>query len=148
VLWQGPYLNPLTAARQGHSLLWRLPDPRNRLAVYITSQLFALTTLLTVWPKEQAPLLVFLHELDLGHSWIELLQTFPKVRLVVSTEQVVKLWPKSQRLSSLLVSGLDDHSAAQIQAELPGIRPADLRRLPKTRLVLRQGSEIGTVDVR
>ncbi|MCP4361341.1 MAG: hypothetical protein GY796_25305 [Chloroflexi bacterium] len=148
VLWQGPYLDPLAAAGNGQSLLWRLPDPRNRLAVYITSQLLALTSLLTVWPKEQAPLLVFLHELDIGHSWIELLQTFPNVRLVVSTERVIKLWPNSQRLTGLLVSGLDDHSADQIQAELPGIRPADLRRLPKTRLVLRRGSEIGTVDVR
>ncbi|MCP4995190.1 MAG: hypothetical protein GY934_15640, partial [Gammaproteobacteria bacterium] len=41
VLWQGPYLNPLTAASNAQSLLWRLPDPRNRLAVYITSQLLA-----------------------------------------------------------------------------------------------------------
>lgn len=147
VLWQGPYLNPLTAAGNGQSLLWRLPDSRRRLSVYITSQLLALTTLLTVWPKEQTPLLVFLHELNIGHNWIELLQTFPNIRLVISTEQVVKLWPKSRRLTGLLVSGLDEHSAAQIQTELPGIRPTDLRRLPQTRLVLRRGSEIGTVDM-
>ncbi len=147
VLWQGPYLNPLVAASSGQNLFWRLPDPRRRLSAYVTSQLLALTTLLTAWPADRPPLLLFLHELDIGSAWIERLRSFPNVRLVISTERVIKLWPKAHR-GGLLVSRLDDESAERVQAELPDIKATDLRRLPPARLLLQQGSEVSTVEMK
>lgn len=146
VLWRAPYLDPLLAVRGGQSLFWRLPDPRRRLSAYITSQLLALTTLLTVWPEDQPPLPVFLHELQSAGMWLERLQSFSTARLILSSERVKPL-PAGLEPTALLVSRLAAEDAAQLQADLPDIRATDLRRLPPNRAVFKQGSDICTVDM-
>jgi hypothetical protein len=147
VLWRAPYLDPLLAVRGGQSLFWRLPDPRRRLPAYITSQLLALTTLLTVWPEDQPPLPVFLHELQSAGMWLERLQSFSTARLILSSERVKPL-PPGLAPTALLVSRLAAEDAAQLQVDLPDIRATDLRRLPPNRAVFKQGSDICTVDMK
>jgi hypothetical protein len=146
VLWRAPYLDPLAALTGGQSLIWRLPDPRRRLPAYITSQLLALSSLLTVWPEDQPPLLIFLHELNAG-AWVERLRAFPGARVIVSTEHI-KPWSTSLTPSALLLSRLEREEAEQLRATLPEVRATDLRRLPPNRLIFKQGSELCTVDIR
>jgi|GEM_PF-6509872 len=145
VLWRAPYLDPRVITTSNRSLIWRLPDPRRRLSAYITSQLLALNTLLTIWPEDQPPLLVFLHELNAG-VWIERLQAFPAARVIVSAKHI-KPEPITLSSTSLLLSCLNREEAEQMEATLPGIRATDLRRLPPNRLVFKQGENIGTVDI-
>lgn len=145
VLWRSPYLDPLSTVMGGQSLFWRLPDPRRRLPAYITSQLLALTTLLTVWPEDQ-PLLLFLHELRGAGAWVERLQSFSTLRLVVSAEGV-KPWSGSMQPTSLLLSRLPIEEADQMQADLPDIQATDLRRLPPNRAIFSRGDDICTVDL-
>lgn len=145
VLWQSPYLNLTNHLAQGHCLCWRLPDSRQRLGPYISSQLLALHTLLAVWPADQPPLLIFLHELDIG-QWLTRLNAHPAARLIVSTAAV----PRrifSDDGATLLLSRLSGVDARRLQAELPGVRATDLSRLPSGRLVMKQGEIVGTVDL-
>jgi hypothetical protein len=156
VLWRAPYLDPLLAVSNGQSLFWRLPDPRRRLPAYITSQLLALNTLLTVWPADQPPLPVFLHELGGVGPWVERLQSFSTARLILSAERAcpelaerIKPFPATLKPTALLVSRLAVEDAEQMQTELPDdIRPTDLRGLPPNRLVFRRGDDVCTVDMK
>lgn len=148
VLWRDPYLNPLVALTGGQSLFWRLPDPRQRLAAYLNSQLLALNTLLMAWPPEQPPLLIILHELDAG-AWLKRLQAFPAARLIVSTAYCrVNDWSEGMKPTSLIVSRLGGEDAQRLTLELPGTRANDLQRLPPQRLIFKRGSELCTVDMR
>lgn len=142
VLWRPPYLNPLTAMTDRVSLLWRLPDSRRRLRGYITSQLLALSTLLSVWPDRQPPVVIILHELDV-ETWVKRLASFSKARLILSSKAV----GTRPTADSLLLSRLGRDDAEKVQVELPGVRASDLRRLPDGRLLLRRGMEIGTLDM-
>ncbi|GIK42104.1 MAG: hypothetical protein BroJett011_59370 [Chloroflexota bacterium] len=144
VLWQAPYLNPLAVLNEGGSLLWRLPDPRRRLQPYITSQLLAITTLLSVWPAEQ-PIIVFLHELNAG-SWIKRFRQLPMARLVLASEQMLYP-PMVTKQATLLLSRLDKKDAETMSEGLPGVRTADLRRLPPRRLLFQRGEVMGTLDL-
>ncbi len=146
VLWQAPYLDPLTALDDGVSgLLWRLPDPRRRLRAYVTSQFLALATLLATWPSDR-PLLVFLHELNAG-AWVGHLLRFAAARLVSVARQTPSL-PDRPYPKAILVSRLGREDAAAVQSQFfPGVRPGDLRRLPETRLLFSQNGDFGTVDL-
>ena len=144
VLWQSPYLNPLAVLTERVSLLWRLPDQRGRLQPYVTSQLLAITSLLGVWSSPQ-PVLIFLHELNLG-GWAKQLRSFPMARLVLSTERL-PLSPPIARPSALLLSRLAKEDAEAIQKQVPDVRVSDLRRLLPRRLLLRRGQSIGTLDL-
>jgi hypothetical protein len=146
VLWRAPYLDPLAATSGGQSLFWRLPDSRRRLPPYVSSQLLTLSSLLTVWPEEQPPLLIFLHELPV-EGWITRLRAFPSARLIVSTDQVVRPRANGIKPTALLLSRLSGEDAARMEPALPGIRAADLRRLPPNRLIFKQGDDICTVDM-
>jgi hypothetical protein len=148
VLWQGPYLDPMTVISGRQSLFWRLPDPRGRLAAYVSSQLLALSTLLTAWAKPQWPLLIFLHELEHIQPWIEWLRPFPALRLIVSTRKGIN-WPESLNSDSIVVSRLTAAGAAMICPKLvdEGLRPADLRRLPPTRLIYQKRGRLGTLEM-
>jgi len=130
------------------TLLWRLSDPRGRLSTYISSQLLALHTLLTIWAKPQWPLLVFLHELENIQPWVERFRPFPAVRLVVSTTKVIH-WPESLKPDSILVSRLTPEGAEIMRPQLvdDSIRPADLRRLPPTRLIYQKRDQLGTAEM-
>jgi hypothetical protein len=145
VLWRPPYLDPLAHLPDGGSLLWRLPDPRQRLRAFVTSQLLALTTLLAAWPAGQAPLLIFLHELEAG-AWLKRINDSSTGRLIRSAtalpQQIL-----SGKSTSLLLSRLSGPEAERIEPELPGVRAADLRRLPSERLVLKRGQALGTLDL-
>jgi hypothetical protein len=144
LLWRPPYLDPLTTLLDGGSLLWRLPDPRRRLRAYLTSQLLALTTLLAAWPVEQ-PILLFLHEIEAG-GWLERINTFPAARLVRSATAIPGQILAGEA-TSLLLSRLSAAEAERMEPQLPGVRAADLRRLPPERLVLKRGQTIGTLDL-
>ena len=145
VLWQPPYLDPLIHLMEGKCLCWRLPDPRQRLRVYLTSQLLALTTLLTLWPPHRPPLLIFLHEIEAG-PWLARLNAYPAARPIISAAAIPrKIF--TEEPASLLLSRLSTPDARRIQAELPGVRAADLSRLPLDRLVLKRGAVIGTVGL-
>jgi hypothetical protein len=146
VLWRAPYLDPLAALNAGVTgLLWRLPDPRRRLRVYTTSQLLALATLLAAWPADR-PLVVVLHELEAG-EWISALQGFGAARLIVATRQASRL-PARELPATLLVSRLDKGDAETVQARFfAGVRAADLRRLPETRLLFWQNKTFATVEM-
>ena len=144
VLWRGPYLDPLTAVGGGQSLLWRLPDPRRRLAAYVSSQLLALHTLLTVWPAGQPAPLIFLHELK-AEGWLKRLADLAGTRLVVSTAQA-PAEPSFTPAATWLLSRLEE-VPAWLRQDLPGVRPTDLKRLPPDRLLLRQGDEICTLTM-
>lgn len=148
VLWQEPYLDLTKVIPERQSLFWRLPDPRGRLSAYVSSQLVALHTLLTIWEKPQWPLLIFLHELENIQPWVERLRPFPTARLVVSTRNVIN-WPESLKPDSLLVSRLTPEGAEIMGSQLvnEAIRPADLRRLPPTRLIYQNRSQLGTVEM-
>lgn len=148
VLWQEPYLDLMKVISGRQSLFWRLPDPRGRLSAYVSSQLVALHTLLTIWAKPQWPLLIFLHELENIHPWVERLRPFPAVRLVVSTKNVIN-WPESLKPDSFLVSRLTPEGAEILGPKLvdQAIRPADLRRLPPTRLIYQNRGRLGTVEM-
>jgi hypothetical protein len=145
VLWREPYLDPVAALSGGKSLFWRLPDPRRRLGPYITSQLLALHTLLTVWPRNNPPLLVCLHELPAGR-WAERLRTFARVRLVLSAAQPESL-PTILQPTSLLVSRLAGELPAWLKAALPDIRHTDLHRLPPRRLLFKRDHELCTLEM-
>lgn len=144
VLWQAPYLDPTLVLENGLSLLWRLPDPRQRLQPYVTSQLLPIITLLDVWPVDR-PLLIFLHELNLN-GWAKRLRQMPMVRLVLVSEQQLQP-PMLGKPSALLLSQLDRQDAEAISQNLPGIRATDLRRLPAGRFLLQRGQVIGTLDL-
>ncbi len=144
VLWRPPYHDPLTIMIDGGSLLWRLPDPRRRLRAYLTSQLLALTTLLTAWPAGQ-PILLFLHEVEAG-AWLERLNTFPAARLVRSATAIPGQILAGES-TSLLLSRLSTAEAERMEPQLPGVRAADLRRLPSERLVLKRGQAIGILNL-
>jgi hypothetical protein len=148
VLWQGPYLDPMTVISGRQSLFWRLADPRGRLTAYVSSQLLALSTLLTVWTKPHWPLLVFLHELENIQFWVERFRSFPAVRLIVSTKNVIN-WPELLKPDSILVSRLTAEGAKIMCSKLVDerIRPADLRRLPLTRLIYQKRGRLGTVEM-
>ncbi|MCQ3979055.1 MAG: hypothetical protein DPW09_37005 [Anaerolineae bacterium] len=143
VLWQAPYLNPLAVLNDGISLLWRLPDPRQRLQPYITSQLLGITTLLSIWPANR-PVLIVLHELNAG-SWIKRLRGLPMARVVLVSEQATNP-PALSKQTSLLLSRLD-REGAEMMGQILGIRAADLRRLPAKRLLLQRGNVLGTLDL-
>ena len=145
VLWRAPYLDPLAALGDGVTgLAWRLPDLRRRLRAYATSQLLALTTLLAAWPEER-PIVIVMHELDAG-EWISVLRGFGAARLIVATRQASRL-PARELPATLLVSRLDKGDAETIQARFfPGVRAADLRRLPETRLLFSQNKTFATVE--
>ena len=146
VLWRAPYLNPLAALGDGVTgLVWRLPDPRRRLRVYTTSQLLALATLLAAWPEER-PLAIVLHELEAG-EWIDALRGFAAARLIVASRQASRL-PARGLPETLLVSRLDKGDAETVQARFfPGVRAADLRRLPETRLLFWHNKTFATVEM-
>lgn len=146
VLWRGPYLDPLAVLNDGVSgLFWRLPDPRRRLRPYVTSQLLALTTLLTVWPAER-PVVIVLHELEVG-DWVRQLAAFAGARLLIASERVPTL-VGLPAATALLASRLETPEDAEaLQAQLPGVSATDLRRLPATCLVFRRGQDIGTLEL-
>ncbi len=145
VLWRSPYLDPLAALSDGVSgLFWRLPDPRGRLRSYANSQLLALATLLIAWPAER-PLLIILHELEAG-DWVSQLAAFPGARLILANERATSLAALPE--ATLLVSRLrTPEDAALIQAQLPDVPAADLRRLPESRLLMRRGQDVGTLEI-
>jgi hypothetical protein len=155
MLWQPPYFDPLAAA-QGQCLFWRFPHLQGRLQPYISSQLTAIATLLHVWPQDAGPVLVFAHELPLGR-WAKLLRsaklphsaklpgTAAALRLVISGQ---RMHTAPQKSDTLLVSRLHRDDARQLQAHLKtDIRAADLRRLAESRLLVRRGDELGTIDI-
>lgn len=143
VLWQAPYLDPLAVLNDGLSLLWRLPDPRQRLQPYITSQLLGITTLLSIWPANR-PVLIVLHELNAG-LWVKRLRHLPMARLVLVSEQIMNP-PALNKQTSLLLSRLD-REGAKMMGQILGIRAADLRRLPAKRLILQRADVMGTLDL-
>lgn len=143
VLWQAPYLDPLAVLNDGISLLWRLPDPRQRLQPYITSQLLGITTLLSIWSANR-PVLIVLHELNAG-SWVKRLRALPMARVVLVSEQITNP-PALSKHTSLLLSRLD-REGAEMMGQILGIRAADLRRLPAKRLLLQRGEVMGTLDL-
>jgi hypothetical protein len=104
-----------------------------------------LHTLLTTWPTSNPPLLVFLHEVPTT-AWVERLLAFPATRLVLSAEQPEAV-PTALQPTALLLSRLAGDLPPWLQAELPDIRPTDLRRLPPNRLVFKQGEELCTLDM-
>jgi hypothetical protein len=112
-----------------------------RLRPYVSSQLAAIATLLHVWPQTR-PILVFVHELPLGR-WARELRVSPALRLVVSGQ---RMQTTPERSDTLLLSRLHKDDAQQLGAHLDGIRAAGLRRLADTRLLVRRGSELGTID--
>ncbi|MCP4519397.1 MAG: hypothetical protein GY824_29725, partial [Delftia sp.] len=109
LLWQGPYLDPLAVAG-GVSLFWRLTDPKRRLRPYISSQLLAIDTLLRVWPATH-PLLIFVHELNIGQIWVERFRALPAARLVLAAERMSSL-PAMAEPTTLLISRLWKEDAA------------------------------------
>jgi hypothetical protein len=148
VLWRGPYLDPLTALRSGQSLIWRLPDPRRRLRLYIASQLAALMTALTAWPAGAGPVLIFLHELrpDFFEESVAHLSRLPGARVVSSARQAANR-PVS---GALLLSRLDRAGTEwvwQRADDLTGLRAADLRRLAPGHLVWHQTGQWGALDL-
>lgn len=146
MLWRPPYLDPLEAlSGETCGLFWRVPDPRRRLRPYLTSQLLAVTSLLTAWPAEQ-PLLLILHELEAG-PWAQRLAAFPAARLVLSSERVPDL-ATLPAATALVVSPLDRADAETLHSRLPAeVQPVDLHRLPAERVLLQRGREWGTVDL-
>jgi hypothetical protein len=146
VLWRGPYLDPLAALNDGVcGLFWRVPDPRRRLHPYLTSQLLALRTLLTVWPAKP-PLVIILHEVEVG-AWARQLAAFPGARVVVAGERATLL-STLPRATTLVISRLKEAKDAEaIQERLPEVSAADLRRLPPTRLLVQRGQVWGTVEL-
>ena len=144
VLWQGPYLEPLTILENRNALLWRCPDHERRLQPYLTSQLLALCSLFAVWPPE-TPALVVLAGLNPG-LWAGRLSRFPAVRLVLAAEEETGL-RAAPAPETLLVSRLGKADAEGLSKQLPGLRPADLRRLPAERLIVRRGQALGTVAI-
>lgn len=144
ILWRPPFTDPLQLAEQGLSLVWRLPDPRRRLRGYITSQLLALSALLSAWPACR-PLLIVLYELDNIDAWVERLSRFPAARVVSAARRL------GQRplAGPLLLSKLERVDAERVQAEqaMGDIRATDLRRLPAQRLLLRRGKDIATIEI-
>jgi hypothetical protein len=145
VLWRAPYLDLARLLAGEISLFWRLPDPRRRLRAYVTSQLLALTTLLTLWPEEQPPLVIFIHELAVAEAWLKRLATFTGARLVLASERLGGPLPVEP--SARLLSCLERVDAEQMQASLPGVRAMDLRRLPPGRALWQQGEALVTVDL-
>jgi hypothetical protein len=143
VLWRPPFLDPLESLLSGQTLLWRLPNSRRRLRPYISSQLLGLSSLLAAWPADRPPLLLFLHELELGH-WADSLQASPMAQLVLSARRFRE---PALAPTALLVSRLEDEDAERVAGYLPSISPTDLRRLPSTRLLLQRGAAVGTLDM-
>jgi hypothetical protein len=148
VLWQGPYLDPLAALRSGQSLIWRLPDPRRRLRLYIASQLAALVTALTAWPAGGGPVLVILHELkpEFFEESAARLSCLPAARVVSAARQ-----PTHRAVTgTLLLSRLDRAGTEWVweRAEnLTGLRAADLRRLAPGHLVCCLAGQWGALDL-
>lgn len=140
MLWSPPYLDPQAVGRV--SLVWRLPDPRRRLRPYVSSQLLAVAGLLRTWPAER-PLVVATHEVRGLSQWRGLLLAHPGVRLL-EADACLPAAPVEPEL--WLISRLRREDAETIAVELDGVRPADLRRLPAGRLVLRRGEKIGTME--
>src|SRR5690606_17711921 len=144
VLWQAPYLDPLAVAA-GTSLLWRIPDRQQRLQPFLTAQLLAIGSLLTVWPEPAAPLLIVLHEVAVPPAWLSHLHRFPAARLIISSE--TSLRPLPFPTSALLLSRLDTASAAHLAPELTDVPASDLTRLPLQRAVLQVGEQVATVEL-
>jgi len=148
VLWRGPYLDPPAALQAGQSLVWRLPDPRRRLRLYIASQLAALTTMLAAWPAEAGPALVILHELrpDFFDEGAAQLACFPAARVVSAAEQPVH----RAVTGTLLLSRLDRAGAEWVWAQaedVSGLRASDLRRLAPGHLVCYRAGQWGALDL-
>jgi hypothetical protein len=122
------------------SLLWRLPDPRRRLRVYIGSQLLALTTLARTWPGHR-PLIIITHELALG-AWRKFFGLKGTV-LIEAGRSVSEL----AQAATLIISRLDQADTPVLQDLFEDIRVADLGRLPDNRLLLRQGQVSGTLTL-
>jgi hypothetical protein len=141
MLWQPPYFDPPGVAA-GKKLFWRFSKTQGRLQPYVSSQLAAIATLLHVWPRTQ-PILVFVHELPLGH-WAKLLRSAATVRLVVSGQ---RMHTAPERSDTLLLSRLHQDDVQQLWPHLDGIRAADLRRLADTQLLVRRGSELGAIEI-
>ena len=141
-LWRAPYRDLETdMLKDRRTLLWRLPDPRRRLRPYVTSQLLALSTLLT--RADSKPIVLFLHELAAIEPWVSHLNQFSAARLVVSTTKI-----GSRPVGGpLVLSRLERADAERLSLELPMLRATDLRRLPEGRLVVRCESHLGTVDL-
>jgi hypothetical protein len=145
VLWQMPYLDPLAALADGVTgLIWRLPDPRRRLRAYVTSQFLALATLLAAWPSSR-PALIVLHGQE-AYAWAARLANFPAARLVCAARRATAL-PAGLPPTTLLASRLEKEDAATLQARFfPGVRAADLRRLPERRHLFWRDGIFGTLD--
>lgn len=143
VLWRAPYLDTASALDAHTALFWRLPDRTGRDKPYITSLYPSLATALET-RTEQTPALVFFYNLDPG-LWAERLVKNPAVRLVLAAETTASL-PKASSPQTLIVSRLNKADAECLCPRLPGLRQADLRRLPDNRLVVQQGEHLGTVD--
>jgi hypothetical protein len=89
--------------------------------------------------------LLFLHEIEAG-GWLERINTFPAARLVRSATAIPGQILAGEA-TSLLLSRLSAAEAERMEPQLPGVRAADLRRLPPERLVLKRGQTIGTLDL-
>jgi len=149
VLWQAPYLDPISVA-EGSCLFWRIPDRRHRLQPFLTAQLLATSSLLTVWPEPSQPLLIVLHEVTVPPAWLSHLHTFPAARLIVSSEASEAsdtARPTPLPSSAYLLSRLDPASAARLANEVPDIPASDLTRLPLDRAVLKVGEQVATVEI-
>ena len=96
------------------------------------------------FPCEQT--CIVMHELDAG-EWIDALQGFGAARLIVASRQASRL-PARGLPATLLVSRLDKGDAETVQTRFfPGVRAADLRRLPETRLLFWQNKTFATVEM-
>jgi len=149
VLWQAPYLDPITVA-EGSCLFWRIPDRRHRLQPFLTAQLLATGSLLTVWPEPTRPLLIVLHEVTVPPAWLSHLHTFPAARLIIASEASEAsdtARPTPLPSSAYLLSRLDPASAARLANELLDIPTTDLTRLPLERAVLQVGANVATVEI-
>ncbi len=142
VLWREPYLDLGQALQDRTALFWRLPDQDGRRHAYIVSLFAALAASLRVWPEE-TPVLLFFYNLDPG-PWAERLGAIPSARLFLAADTPAGL-PDRPRPQTLIVSRLGKAGADQLYPHLPGMRAADLRRLPEDRLVIRRGNVLGTI---
>jgi hypothetical protein len=144
LLWQPPYLDPAAVLAEKISLIWRMTAARGRHAPFLYAQLLALTTLLQNKTDEDPVLLVF-HELPPLH-WAQTLGQFPFVRFVIAGTRLNQN-PDLPRPVTLAVSRTGKEDAAVLSKYLPGVRPADLQRLPTNRFLVRRGRAMTTIDL-
>ncbi|GAB4442449.1 MAG: hypothetical protein Kow0031_24570 [Anaerolineae bacterium] len=147
MLWRAPYIDPGSVVSARQSLIWRLPDPRRRLRGYVTSQLLALSSQLAARQagNREAPLLLVLYEIENSEEWAPRLSSFAAARVVLASRRVEQRSLSGQLLFSRLER--DDAEWVHATGVLNGIPAADLRRLPDTRLIMRRGQDISTVEI-